>query len=920
MDVVKWLETLLGDCRLVGSAEEAMALVPSLGLDAPNTMEIPLSGASPWRGSPVGFAKALRQPLGMMVAEAMTEVLGGQAPSDPSQLSLEVLANDAATSVLARLLVEAWRSGPRSASLVMLETVRQASQIAWGDFDELTRYSPAAAARARRAIDDMPDRLKVRVEYLHGLAWALSVRLGGAWALAASLDPSVRPTRLYQALVTNRLALVAPAGALSPDSDLDLIAGVLDIQVEEGILTATHQAVCAVLKVALAGGGDAPGAALRALAGSRSSVPALALDPRLAGLALQALPDLVDAKALKSAGVSKGAQKRLLKREGAAATSALYAQVTSALGTWDVLSALASRCLPIEREGGTWTGRLGNVDGELPWPVLTPRGDGGQADLTLVGVGLDGLWETVRKLAEDQGEPLLVAAAAGLWRQLCDQAPEHGGMATDLGSDGLGLFTSKAAAQQWADAVRSAFRPPLRLDLGPFGDGVSVASGGGVVLNITSGRFIAGWDGARLWAAGSAVAKALPSGGQALDAPDAEEGLEGLAAAAADTSGAADPFGADDGLSPPAAAAAPSPAADDFDPFAASVPPAEPDPPPAADDDFDAFADDEPLGAPPEVDFEEDVPDEGDDDDDAFYLPPPAQGEAPAASDEPDLFMLPPPTEQELAENTPDEVEGTFMLPPPTAQELQDLDQADGDGDGPDAYEIEDEESSVVEEEDEPQAEPDLFDAFDAPVDGDSVDAEDSEADFEAMEGGGAGFRFNDEGAPDQAGAEETFRFESPVFDEPEAKADNGGGFAITESQGKEGDIWAGAEGTDNATMEAGGDLFADESSGLEDSEAPAAPATLGLGMADLRYLFDGYVHYLDGQSGMVFGRRYGDRVLDKHVYDFQGDKDKVYRQFLLDKVEEGFVPRTDLVGDLPAGIEPEGIDLERMGSVASKG
>ncbi len=908
MDVIKWLETLLGDCRLVGSVEDLVALLPSIAVDGPHWMDVAPDGGLAWRGCPVGFAPVLRQPLGMMVAQAMGEVVAGEVPADPAELSPDDLAQDPATAILARLLVEAAAAGSRSTSLVMLEAVRQSSQVVWGDLDELKAYSPAAASRARKSLKDLSKRLPARIEYLQGMAWALSARLGGAWSLASALDARVRPTRLYQALVANRLALVAPSGVFKPGTDLDLVAGVLGIEVQEGILTVAHQAISAVLRVAMEGKGGAAGAGLRALAGDRSDIEGLALDPRIAPLALQVLPELLDARALKAAGVTKGAQDRLLKREGTAATGALYAKVAVALGTWDVLAALAGRCLPVEGEGETWTSRLGPVAGPMPWPLLTPRGDGGQVDLVLVGVEQAGFLEAIRRMVEDEEEPLILGAVRGIWSGLQTQAEELGGMAAELGPNVLGFFGSESQAEAWAGAVRSAFGIPLRLELGPLGRALTLAASPEVVTRVASGPSLAGWDGESLWAAGGAVAEALPHGGSG--------GFEGMAEHLPGPAGmeGVDPFG-DEEASPQETVPEAS------DPF-------DSEPSIQAGDGSDPFGETTSLSESEE---------------DAFALPPapdetpeePVEHGSPAEGENTYGFDVEEEESQVTAVSTEPEEEVTplaaYASPEPEEQEQE------GTGEEPEAMDWDaDFESEAEEKEQEGTGEePEAMD-WDADFEPEAVDdfgeiraektfeleaiklekpreavKEDAGLPPTMAEQADSGVLLGGAAAEDgQIQAEGTFEFEAINPESPEE---------VKEEEAAPSPPMAEEEAPESSEAEA-----ADESPSTDEPEAEQAAssksaAAMGLGPADLRYLFEGYVEYLDG-TAMVFGRRYGARILDMHSYEFEGDKDEVYHRFLLDKIEEGFVPRTDLCCNLKPGIEPEDIDLERIGVVAGRG
>ena len=80
----------------------------------------------------------------------------------------------------------------------------------------------------------------------------------------------------------------------------------------------------------------------------------------------------------------------------------------------------------------------------------------------------------------------------------------------------------------------------------------------------------------------------------------------------------------------------------------------------------------------------------------------------------------------------------------------------------------------------------------------------------------------------------------------------------------------------------------------------------------DFGQLLRGYTVHYDGNRA-VFGRPYGKRVVDRHAYPLSGDVDTVYRAFLKDKIGEGFVPRADLIGDVPAGAQMSALDPEAL-------
>jgi hypothetical protein len=83
----------------------------------------------------------------------------------------------------------------------------------------------------------------------------------------------------------------------------------------------------------------------------------------------------------------------------------------------------------------------------------------------------------------------------------------------------------------------------------------------------------------------------------------------------------------------------------------------------------------------------------------------------------------------------------------------------------------------------------------------------------------------------------------------------------------------------------------------------------------DFGFLLKGYASFVAGNE-IIFGRPYGARVVDRHAYPHKGDADAAYRRFLQDKITEGFVPRTELMGDLPTGTVPTPLDMERLNRV----
>ncbi|MFZ5482530.1 MAG: hypothetical protein ACOZNI_37555, partial [Myxococcota bacterium] len=107
---------------------------------------------------------------------------------------------------------------------------------------------------------------------------------------------------------------------------------------------------------------------------------------------------------------------------------------------------------------------------------------------------------------------------------------------------------------------------------------------------------------------------------------------------------------------------------------------------------------------------------------------------------------------------------------------------------------------------------------------------------------------------------------------------------------------------------------------------APPPPAkkpatskpSAGAPTIDFEYLLRGYAWFAEGGHA-VFGRPYGARMVDRHSYPYGGDPDAVYLTFLRDKIAEGFVPRTELMGDVPAGASLQPLETERLARAWSR-
>ena len=77
--------------------------------------------------------------------------------------------------------------------------------------------------------------------------------------------------------------------------------------------------------------------------------------------------------------------------------------------------------------------------------------------------------------------------------------------------------------------------------------------------------------------------------------------------------------------------------------------------------------------------------------------------------------------------------------------------------------------------------------------------------------------------------------------------------------------------------------------------------------------MFKAYrIYHLAGGRVLV-GHPYGDSVLDAHEYPTTDDAVAMYQAFLQDKIQEGFMPRSELKKPLPKKIVAVELDMARL-------
>ena len=518
MDVLDWVNAVLSEARWLSTPDEALSILPDVGVDAPAIVQIGSAHDAAPR-MPVAFSDALREPVAEFMAARLADHIEDGVSEQISDITPDRLAKDKLVLALSSLLIEAAELGQRSTSLVMLELSRQTAAIGSGNLADLGRRHPVQKSQLERLLPRMAklDPAK-KGAILAKVAWSLSARLSFSWAMAGKLNPAARPTRLHQAIVRNKLALVLSRGGIQLPRDLALVAAITGVRTTLEHLTAVHAGLLGAIKHALKDD-SAAAKTLRALAGSRKDPEALALDGAISGWVLNGLEDVAPSRVLAGAGVSRDQLKILTDRRAVPALASAWQRICKALRTWDLLTSSASLCLPIDLSTGTPRSVMGELRDGRPWTLLVPAGKGGSQELHVVGVDRTAVVEAAQAKSAERGVAVF-AALSGVWLSLGEHL--DGGVLSPASGPWFAVFEDGGTAREFARTVERRFRPPLQLDLAPLGPIVSLAPGAGVSAQVVSGVVLGGWTGESLAVRGPAVDLALGASGEVRAEPAPE--------------------------------------------------------------------------------------------------------------------------------------------------------------------------------------------------------------------------------------------------------------------------------------------------------------------------------------------------------------------------------------------------------------
>lgn len=503
MDANSRMRSLLASTSWVRSPELALQLLPELATDAPPLVAL---GDQRTDGEPVIPALEVAA-----IAAAVVDTLlsaGAAATGNGQHTSVEDLDEAA---LRADPLVEVLRAQLVGAAIPGLNRVAvPALAVAWTSARALSGQDLGVVTLDRGRATKLSGLSRTlsglaaadRGAALSTLSWELSGRLAAALQLARAEAPGIADNALMRRIVTDPLTISCARGTLDETPDMGLLGAVIGVTTDPASLTGLDKVV---------------GAALRAIATRRSKGKAGPLDfavseqigdltdparvlhhPTAGPLVMAAMPDLVTAKELKSAGVPADQAKALLKRPGALALAAAWRDVLHPLLSWDLASALVDRVVPLAHDpaGNVRTAGGALRDGAR-WSLLVPRTPGSAS------VVAARLTELARGLGSS-------TAAHRAWATLCETAsvPAY----CVIADHGVAAFPNSPSAFAFAERARAELSGPRTVTLAD-GSRRALDAEHAVSVGVAHGSVQGGTDGAQSALLGPAVAEALALSG-----------------------------------------------------------------------------------------------------------------------------------------------------------------------------------------------------------------------------------------------------------------------------------------------------------------------------------------------------------------------------------------------------------------------
>ena len=509
MDLDEQLETLLGTCRWVRSADVARTVLPTLMSDMPPLV--------PWTDGQLvlpirvigELVEAMSQVLQALVEQGLKKAQG--APfADVTQAKLIA---DPLVRVLARHTLQVSRPGLRAHAIPGIALAWVCPQIFSGQIQDLPGLEPATLNRFAAPLEKLASlepREQGRV--LGNIGWALAARMGAAVSLASRTGTDVRSGGLYRELLPNPLVMAFPQGWLdigdTGDAALDRVAGMLGLPVDPILVGAMQRAATLAVDLSRArmrkGEGRPVDEALNsALPGGVAASPGGSplFHPVAGPMLVRALPDLVSEKDLRGGGLKKDICKSLMRRTTVRALASCWTDLIDALLPWDVLSALCARVVPV--------GPKAPMPG--PWSLLVPRPIELETTACVVAVKL-GHVERAAMAVQGHGDAVARAVVDAWWRSFCGEQGDDITW-TRVADHAVALFADRGDAEAFGRLALVHTGFPCTLPAGWWGAEAVLTGDEVAAVGISDGPVDGATDGVHVELGGPVVHEALAGAG-----------------------------------------------------------------------------------------------------------------------------------------------------------------------------------------------------------------------------------------------------------------------------------------------------------------------------------------------------------------------------------------------------------------------
>lgn len=519
MDVDARIMTILHECRWVSDPGTAVQLIPALAAEAPPFVMLPQKGGEPRASVPVLCVPMLAKP----VVQTVVSAVAGEAQALEELDAAEVM-NDPLVAAIAECFSQSSRSGLRSQTVPILAVTHIAWRVLSGGVASLPGLDEPLLASARTAAARVAAaKGSAATDLYRAITWALKARFAAGLNLAGMAGADVLTGGLYREILTNPLLFAFPRGTL--DTDPGLAAELLGLSLDPALVQASQKAgaalVAASRKRLEAGSAEPLDIVLQSLLPANIEPERAALHPVAGPAIIAAMPTLLDAKALKKAGVDARYARGLTSARGARALTAAWTPFCEALGGWDVLSSLVARVVPLRQQDGRTLSPAGVLPVDARWPLLLPRPNAATTVQAVVAVRLTEVRESL--IGGLVNRPWSLNNISQAWERV---ARANGAAVRQvLGDYAVCTFPAPELAVRFALLARKAVGPDAGLELGDDGTTVPIPPTSAVGIGLALGVVDGGTDGERASLSGRGVAEAIALAGNGRAARLHDDGV-----------------------------------------------------------------------------------------------------------------------------------------------------------------------------------------------------------------------------------------------------------------------------------------------------------------------------------------------------------------------------------------------------------